>query len=193
MTEKISARAKVENLTPSSKEKSTLIAIASFSWEDPYGAGCYAKVESIAKKCGHSVRTVQNHIATMTRRCLLPRIGNEDNGSDQANAELRVEYQAKPYIRTNKYFINVCRQEGISTKQMKLALKTEVPMSEEKIGAPRIVTKSMQKKSEQEIDTDREQEPIADNVQEIIDRALDKMLVSIALEKPKDNMFRIGK
>jgi hypothetical protein len=113
---------KVEDFTPAGKEKSTLIAIASMS--DPDGSGCFAKIETIASRCGHSIRTVQSHIRSMQSRCSLPRIGKEDDGSDCANAELRVKFQAKAIVRTNKYHINVCRKASVPKSQLKLPLKT---------------------------------------------------------------------
>jgi hypothetical protein len=122
------AVSKVDALSPNSIEKITLLAIAMIS--EPDGSGCYAKVSTIARKIGRSERMVQDHIRALKSRCTLPRIGNEDDGSDQANAELRVAYQASKY-RTNKYFINVCRQSNISKSQLKLPLKTKLPLSSE--------------------------------------------------------------
>lgn len=161
------AISKVEKFTPPSKEKSTLIAIARISEDD--GTGCYAKVETIAHRSGHSIRTVQNHLKALQSRCTLPRIGNEDDGSDAANAELRVEYQAKTYYRTNKYHINVCRQINSGRDQMKLALKTKLPMSETTIG---------------------EKEPLAPQVQEMINKVLENLSMSEVL-KPRKSMFSI--
>jgi hypothetical protein len=123
------AVSKVQNRSPKSKEKSTLVALASFANSD--GRSCFPKVESVAERSGHSVRTTQNHIRALSSRCTWPRAVFSDLSCDfQTNAELRVSYQTHRWSRQNEYFIPICAEIMISKGQMKLPLKTREELSD---------------------------------------------------------------
>jgi len=115
---------KVRQLSPSSKEKGTLLALARYA--DTNGGHCFPSVRRLAEDTGQSERTIQNHIHALNSRCSLPRIGNEDDGTDDANAELRIKWQGQRYVRTNLYSITICKLASISPQQTKLALSQPI-------------------------------------------------------------------
>lgn len=131
MEDKLRASDKIEKLSPRSIEKITLVAIASFADRD--GSRCYPSIEKVAAKMGRSERMVQKHIRNLCSRCSYPRIGASDDGSDEANAELRVLYNASP-LGTNVFLFHVLRTRFENKRQMKLPLNTPVPTSEITIG-----------------------------------------------------------
>lgn len=119
------ATEKVRTLSPASKEKSTLLAIARYA--DSQGNSCYPSIATIARGSGHSIRTTQRHIKTLIER-----------------GELYVEIMGKKGLRTNTYAISVCRLTkeeresitGISITQMELRLREKPAVSEITIENP---------------------------------------------------------
>lgn len=78
----------VRKLAPPSKEKSTLVALAEYA--DADGTHCFVSIDRIANDTGHSRRTVQRHIKTLSER-----------------GELRKQHQGHEH-RTNDYRIVCC-------------------------------------------------------------------------------------